>query len=83
MYADDVRILASAATIEFAMSGDGTALTWTGQGAYVDGIDGVEAHGRHPRHAGPADKLLAAAGAAGPVQRAETRQLRPLWAASK
>lgn len=43
MYADDVRISVSVATIEFAKSGDGTALTWTEQGAYLDGIDGAEA----------------------------------------
>ncbi|MGB6454950.1 MAG: SRPBCC family protein [Streptosporangiaceae bacterium] len=43
MYADDVRISVSVATIEFAKSGDGTALTWTEQGAYLDGIDGTEA----------------------------------------
>jgi hypothetical protein len=33
----------SVATIEFAKSGDGTALTWTEQGAYLDGIDGTQA----------------------------------------
>ena len=27
----------------FAKSGDGTALSWTEQGAYLDGIDGAEA----------------------------------------
>jgi uncharacterized protein YndB with AHSA1/START domain len=43
MYADDARISVSVATIEFAKSGDGTALTWTEQGAYLDGIDGVQA----------------------------------------
>ncbi len=43
MYADDVRISVSVATIEFAKSSDGTALTWTEQGAYLDGIDGAEA----------------------------------------
>jgi len=43
MYADDVRISVSVATIEFAKSGDGTALSWTEQGAYLDGIDGAEA----------------------------------------
>jgi uncharacterized protein YndB with AHSA1/START domain len=43
MYANDVRISVSVATIEFAKSGDGTALTWTEQGAYLDGIDGAEA----------------------------------------
>jgi uncharacterized protein YndB with AHSA1/START domain len=43
MYADDARISVSVATIEFAKSGDGTALTWTEQGTYLDGIDGPEA----------------------------------------
>jgi uncharacterized protein YndB with AHSA1/START domain len=40
MYADDARISVSVATIEFAKRGDGTVLTWTEQGAYLDGIDG-------------------------------------------
>jgi uncharacterized protein YndB with AHSA1/START domain len=39
MYADDARISVSVTTIEFAKSGDGTALTYTEQGAYLDGID--------------------------------------------
>jgi uncharacterized protein YndB with AHSA1/START domain len=43
MYAGDVRISVSVATIEFAKDRDGTALTWTEQGAYLDGIDGPEA----------------------------------------
>jgi uncharacterized protein YndB with AHSA1/START domain len=43
MYADDARISVSVATIEFAKSGESTALTWTEQGAYLDGIDGPEA----------------------------------------
>lgn len=43
MYANDARISVSVATIEFAKNGDGTALTWTEQGAYLDGIDGAEA----------------------------------------
>jgi uncharacterized protein YndB with AHSA1/START domain len=43
MYADDVRISVSVATIEFAKSGDGTTLTWTEQGTYLDGIDGPDA----------------------------------------
>jgi uncharacterized protein YndB with AHSA1/START domain len=45
MYADDARISVSVATIEFAKRGDGTALTWTEQGAYLDGIDGPQAPG--------------------------------------
>jgi uncharacterized protein YndB with AHSA1/START domain len=43
MYADDARISVSVATIEFAKSGDGTTLTWTEQGAYLDGIGGPQA----------------------------------------
>jgi uncharacterized protein YndB with AHSA1/START domain len=43
MYADDARISVSVATIEFAKRGDGTTLTWTEQGAYLDGIDGPAA----------------------------------------
>lgn len=45
IYADDARISVSVATIEFVMNGDGTALTWTEQGAFLDGIDGNEAPG--------------------------------------
>jgi len=40
MYADDARISVSVATIEFLKNGDGTALVWTEQGTYLDGIDG-------------------------------------------
>jgi uncharacterized protein YndB with AHSA1/START domain len=43
MYANDARISVSVATIEFAKAGDGTALTWTEQGAYLDGFDGAQA----------------------------------------
>ena len=43
MYANDARISVSVATIEFTKSGDGTALSWTEQGAYLDGVDGAEA----------------------------------------
>lgn len=43
MYADDVRISVSIATIEFAEAGGATTLTWTEQGAYLDGYDGDEA----------------------------------------
>jgi uncharacterized protein YndB with AHSA1/START domain len=43
MYADGARISVSVATIEFAKTGDGTALTWTEQGAYLDGFDGDQA----------------------------------------
>ena len=43
MYAGDARISVSVATIEFAKSSDGTALTVTEQGAFLDGIDGARA----------------------------------------
>jgi uncharacterized protein YndB with AHSA1/START domain len=42
MYADGVRISVSVATIEFAPAGAGTTLTWTEQGAYLDGFNGGE-----------------------------------------
>ena len=45
VYADDTRISVSVATIEFGLHGDGTALTWTEQGAFLDGFDGNEAPG--------------------------------------
>jgi uncharacterized protein YndB with AHSA1/START domain len=43
MYAGDARISVSVATIEFAKTESGTALTVTEQGAYLDGIDGPQA----------------------------------------
>jgi uncharacterized protein YndB with AHSA1/START domain len=43
MYADGARISVSVATIEFVATADGTELTWTEQGAYLDGFDGAEA----------------------------------------
>ena len=43
MYADGARISVSVATIEFRATAGGTALTWTEQGAYLDGFDGAEA----------------------------------------
>jgi uncharacterized protein YndB with AHSA1/START domain len=43
MYAGEARISVSVTTIEFAKTGDGTTLTWTEQGAYLDGIDGRQA----------------------------------------
>jgi uncharacterized protein YndB with AHSA1/START domain len=43
MYADDVRISVSVATLEFTKSGAGMTLTWTEQGVYLDGIDGAQA----------------------------------------
>ena len=41
MYADDARISVSVATIELAKTGDGTALTYTELGAYLDGVEQV------------------------------------------
>ena len=46
MHIDDARMSVSVATIEFAKAGDGTALTWTEQGAFLDGIDGPQAPSR-------------------------------------
>ena len=43
MYADNARISVSVAAIEFAETSDGTALTVTEQGAYLDGFDGPQA----------------------------------------
>jgi uncharacterized protein YndB with AHSA1/START domain len=43
MYADDARISVSVTTLEFAKTSDGTALTVTEQGVYLDGIDGPQA----------------------------------------
>ena len=43
MYANTARSSVSVATIEFAKNGEGTALTWTEQGAYLDGVDGPNA----------------------------------------
>ena len=43
MYAGATRISVSVATIEFAGTDNGTTLTWTEQGVYLDGIDGPQA----------------------------------------
>jgi uncharacterized protein YndB with AHSA1/START domain len=43
MYANDARISVSVTTIEFAKTENGTALTYSEQGAYLDGIDGAQA----------------------------------------
>jgi uncharacterized protein YndB with AHSA1/START domain len=43
MYGDDARISVSVATIEFVAEAGQTVLTWTEQGAYLDGFDGAEA----------------------------------------
>jgi len=42
MYANGARISVSITTIEFAKSSEGTALTYTEQGVFLDGIDGAE-----------------------------------------
>ncbi len=42
MYADGARTSVSVATIEFATDGASTSLTYTEQGAYLDGIDRPE-----------------------------------------
>jgi uncharacterized protein YndB with AHSA1/START domain len=43
MYADGALISVSVATIELVANADATVLTWTEQGAYLDGFDGTEA----------------------------------------
>lgn len=43
MYAGEQRISVSLTTIEFAESNGGTALTYTEQGVFLDGIDGADA----------------------------------------
>ena len=43
MYADGARISVSVATIDFVQAPGGTKLTWTEQGAYLDGFDGGDA----------------------------------------
>ena len=43
MYANGARISVSVATLEFVATAAGTELTWTEQGAYLDGFDGAEA----------------------------------------
>jgi uncharacterized protein YndB with AHSA1/START domain len=42
MYADDARISVSVATVEIAAEGGGTHLTYTEQGAFLDGLDKSE-----------------------------------------
>jgi uncharacterized protein YndB with AHSA1/START domain len=39
MCADGERISVSVATLEFVATSGGTKLTWTEQGAYLDGLD--------------------------------------------
>ena len=55
MYADGVRSSVSIATIEFVPMDGGTALTWTEQGAYLNGVDGAEAP--HLRRGGTSEML--------------------------
>jgi hypothetical protein len=43
VFADDTLISVSLASIEFAESGEGTKLTWTEQGACLDGYDAADA----------------------------------------
>jgi len=43
MYADGTRLSVSLATVEIASLADGTRLTYTEQGAWLDGIDSPEA----------------------------------------
>jgi uncharacterized protein YndB with AHSA1/START domain len=43
MHAGDARISVSVTTIEFAKAADGTRLTFTEQGVFLDGIDGAQA----------------------------------------
>jgi uncharacterized protein YndB with AHSA1/START domain len=42
MYSDETRISVSLGTVELAAAGDGTRLTYTEQGAYLDGLDTPE-----------------------------------------
>ena len=43
MYAGDDRMSVSLATVEIVPDGDGTRLTYTEQGVFLDGIDKPEA----------------------------------------
>lgn len=43
MHADGIRMSVSVTTIEFAETETGTALTFTEQGAFLNGVDGPEA----------------------------------------
>jgi uncharacterized protein YndB with AHSA1/START domain len=55
MYADGVRSSVSIATIEFVPVDGGTALAWTEQRAYLNGVDGAEAP--HLRRGGTSEML--------------------------
>jgi uncharacterized protein YndB with AHSA1/START domain len=58
MHMDDARISVSLATVELHAAGAGTRLTYTEQGAFLDGFDSVES--REEGTAGLLDKLGAA-----------------------
>lgn len=55
MYADGVRSSVSVVTIECIPVNGGTALAWTEQGAYLNGVDGAEAP--HLRRGGVSEML--------------------------
>jgi uncharacterized protein YndB with AHSA1/START domain len=55
MYAGSVRSSVSVVTIEFVPVDGGTALAWTEQGAYLNGVDGAEAP--HLRKGGTSEML--------------------------
>jgi uncharacterized protein YndB with AHSA1/START domain len=55
MYANGVRSSVSVVTIEFVPVDGGTALAWTEQGAYLNGVDGAEAP--HLRRGGVSEML--------------------------
>jgi hypothetical protein len=65
MHADDRLISVSVASIEFAAEGDGTRLTLTEHGAFLDGQETpaqrehgtVRAAGQARRHSGPGTRL--------------------------
>lgn len=42
MFSDEIRISVSLGTVELAAAGDGTKLTYTDHGAYLDGLDTPE-----------------------------------------
>jgi uncharacterized protein YndB with AHSA1/START domain len=42
MYLDETRISVSLGTVELKPDGDGTRLTYTEQGAFLDGLDSAE-----------------------------------------
>lgn len=50
MYKDQQRISVSVTTVEFAAAGDGTRLTLTEQGAYLDGLEEAKWREAGTRH---------------------------------